>query len=516
MPVPTIILAVGSPPGRSLRGLVRASGPGAFELLDSIVHTPGLRSPEGSVSVPPTPRVRIRGIARARLRIPAPGIAALVIIMPGPGSATGDDTFELLLPGNPLLLEQVIDEMIAIDSRACRAGPGEFSARAFFNGRLTLDQAEGISELIRASSDAELDAARRLASGSLGARAAAWTTRVAELCASLEAGIDFTDEEDVVAITPRVLADATGEVLRELDCELGVSARGATSAADVVAIPAVGVASPAISAALPPGSDALSAVGSAASGRSSRSQAWLPRVALVGPPNAGKSTLFNALVGASRTVESSVAGTTRDAIENEIAVAAGQRVILVDLPGLDAPLECAGLRVRDPLEARLHVAALRALAEADLVLRCEPIDGAAALPRQIESAIEGTATLRVITKCDELGASAHKGVTTSARTGAGLAELRAAIANATASSAQALAGTSALLPRHRAALMTAQEHLRAAQASAERERVPGRWRTPEETAASLRLALDALGQITGATTPDDVLGLVFARFCIGK
>lgn len=491
----SIIVAVGSPPGRSRRGLIRVSGSGSIELLRTLVGEA------------PTPR---RGIARVRLGVPAPGLAALAIVMPGPGSATGDDTFELLLPGNPLLLERLIDELIAIDPRVRRAGPGEFSARAFINGRLTLDEAEGVAALIQASSDAELHAARRLANGALSARCTEWSSRIVELCALVEAGIDFTDEDDVVAIEPTVLASRVRALSAEIDGEAGASSTT-----------------------------------EARSGHAARAESWRPRVALVGAPNAGKSTLFNALAGAARTVASPIAGTTRDAIEVEIVLGAVEarrapmRVMLVDLPGLDAAPEApassdahdgpkglgaptvrSGSKVRDrsidaALAPRLRTVALGALNDSDLILRCEPFGHPAALPEEVERAIADRPTLRVATKCDG-DHRALTGLPTSAVTGLGLAELRAAIAQAIGSSTPALAGSSALVPRHRAALSAAREHLLSVQQCAEREPARGPWHAPEQTAAALRLALDAIGQITGATTPDDVLGVVFARFCIGK
>jgi len=484
----SIILAVGSPPGRSRRGIVRASGPGALELLESIIVR-GVR--DGG-----------RSVVRVRLRVPAPGIAALAIRMPGPGSATGDDTFELLLPGNPLLLDRMIDALIAIDPRARRAEPGEFSARAFLNGRLTLDEAEGVAELIRASNDDELEAARRLAGGAVAERVRAWSARLAELTALVEAGIDFTDEEDVSAIEPRALADAAAELRRGIEGDLGERATAQAGTAASVAAPGAPL-------------------------RSRREATRLPRVALVGAPNAGKSTLFNALVGERRTVESPVAGTTRDAIEAEVDVDGALRVLLVDLPGLEAGA------------AREHATAWRVLGESDLVLRCVAADVPRLIPEAVETAIASVPSIHVRTRCDRPHAplesrlriapgappapeaasardDAGAPLDTSARTGAGIGGLRRAIADALGLRAARLAGDAALLPRHRAALAAAVEHLALAESNARRESPVGPWRAPEETAAALRLALDAIGSISGATTPDDVLGLVFSRFCVGK
>lgn len=468
---------------------MRASGSGSLEVLDAIVMRGAL------------PR---RGIAPVRLRVPAPGMAALVLRLPGPGSATGEDAFELLLPGNPLLLDRVIDEVIAVDPRVRRAGPGEFSARAFLNGRMTLDEAEGVADLIVASNDTELAAAQRLARGALAERVGQWSTTVAELTALLEAGIDFTDEEDVVAIAPKLLAERVKGVIADMRAELG---DGAASEG------IEGVRSSEGARESKRGT-ARSACVTRAEARSARAPSWQPRVVLVGPPNAGKSTLFNALARAPRTVASPAAGTTRDAVEVQIGVPGLDRLWIVDLPGLDEG--------DDALSARTRDAALRAIEEADLALRCTPVQGARALPPAVVDALARVPVLEVTTQCDLVRApdratpSLDHALRVSALTGEGLAALSAAIGAALGRSTPSLAGGLALRPRHRAALAGACEHLHAAQERALGEPPAGPWRSPEQTAASLRAALDALGTITGQTTPDEVLALVFARFCIGK
>ncbi|MBX3354131.1 MAG: 50S ribosome-binding GTPase [Phycisphaeraceae bacterium] len=528
----SIIAAVGSPPGRSWRGMIRVSGPGAFDLLRSLVLS-GWPSKSGAVKSGALPAVASersgaelrrwpRGIFRVRLREPALGFPALLLVLSAPGSATGDDTFELLLPGNPLFLEGLIDRLVALDARVRRAGPGEFSLRAFLNGRMTLDAAEGVAALIRAADDESLHAAQRLSRGELARRAERWVSRLIEALALIEAGIDFTDEEDVVAIAPARLVETVRVLLHELDEGLHAP-RSST----------------------------------ASSGRARRSLEWRPRVVLVGKPNAGKSTLFNALIGRRRSVESATVGTTRDAVEVEVEVSvAGSsalRVLLTDLPGVDAP---GAAFDTDPLHARLRSAALRAVSEADLLLHCVPAgeEGASGAIDEVLSA--SVPILMVQTKCDgragggaapSAGAHAwnkagpdhamarpvidgpavrpsdpptHEGtrrvIRTSAHLGHGLGELRSAIALALADQVKALQGHAALLPRHAAALAAARQHLEECAELAMREPAMGPWTSPERVAALLRLALDAFGQITGATAPDDVLALIFSRFCIGK
>jgi len=473
-----IIVAVGSPPGRSRRGLIRASGAGAFDLLRRITNGPG---------------PHCRGVSMQRLRIPEPGIAAIVLRFPGPGSATGEDLFELLLPGNPQLLERVIDDVLAIEPGARRAGPGEFSARAFVNGRLTLDEAEGVAALIRATDDAALDAATRLARGDLGRECRAWSERVVELLALVEAGIDFTDEEDVVAIEPEVLASALDGIVNEVE-RLGGAATGA------------------------------------------RVAAGSPRVVLLGLPNAGKSTLFNAIIGRARTVANAMPGTTRDAIEAPWRVRLSSAnaptphhsalldVTLVDLPGLDE----AGAST---YSERMRGVAERAVCEADLVLVC--VEHRHAEPdARVLAACGGRPWLLVRTKCDRgderattgavapdcrsSAATGTRGIRTAGATGEGLDALAAAVAQALAQKASAHAGLMELLPRHRDALHRAAMSLTEAASRARVEPPRGPWSAPEECAALLRLALDALGEISGAAHPEALLDLVFSRFCIGK
>jgi len=278
-----VILAVASPPGHSPRGIIRVSGDDTFTLLQ-----PHLTLRDGA------PFSLSRGIFRARLSLNDRTIPVLALIFPGRNSYTGQDSLELQLPGNPVLLHRIIDAIIesaaARNLSARRAGPGEFTARAFFNDRLTLTQAEGVAATIAARSDAELRAASTLRDGALGDFAATLADDLAAALALVEAGIDFTDQEDVVAITPADLHDRLTDLARNITNHLDRS---------------VGI-------------EQLQAI---------------PWVVLTGEPNAGKSTLFNALLGRSRAVVAAQPGVTRDVLAEPLTITTGHgpaEVMLVD------------------------------------------------------------------------------------------------------------------------------------------------------------------------------------------
>lgn len=452
------ILAVASPPGRSLRGLVRVSGPDTFGLL-----APRIEHQEDK-------RVRIaHGLRRARLTLPslAP-LSITILVSPAPHSYTGEDTVELQMPGNPLLLERVIDVLIVsgadrdIDVR--RAEPGEFTARAYLNNRLSLTQAEGVAATIAAQSDAELAAARLLVSGRLGDFAHGLADDLAAALALAEAGIDFTDQEDVVAISPHDLH------ARLIDLRARLSEQLAHAV----------------------GFEQLRAI---------------PWVVLVGEPNAGKSALFNALLGRERAVVSPIAGTTRDVLAEPLAIDIDHgraEVMLVDLAGLDET-------DASTINALMQSAARAAIDRADLKLLCVP-------PDAVEQPVPAHDQILVCTKSDlAAGPSANAELAASAFTGAGLDDLRRAIAARLSARAVSLAaGALALQPRHeaamRAALANFDEALKLLQPARDTRALPD----PELLASSMRSALDDLSSLAGDITPDDILGRIFATFCVGK
>lgn len=449
MPTGTTITAISTAPGNAPRAMVRISGPDTRALARESL---GLELSQ-------------RAVRRARIELDGCGtLPLLALFYPCPGSYSGEDTLELLLPGGAHLVQRVLGQFLR-DPRVDLAQPGEFSARAYMNGRLGLSEAEGIALRISARHEEALRAADRLLDGRYGAQCRAWVDEIATLLALVEAGVDFSDQEDVVPIAPRALHDR----LRSL--------RGAL----------------------------LEQVG----GRSGdRVVGDAPVVVLVGRPNAGKSALFNALLGVKRAVVSDRAGTTRDALREPLdlsrdAPGAGS-VELVDLAGL-------GDRAIDALDAMAQQRARAILREADAALWCDPSgrfdEGEFVQDRRIP-------LLRVRTKCDlpAGGTADESGVAVCAFDPSTLGVLRRAIADAV--SEVHGTGVGAFVPRHRRALGDAITGIDRAMEQVDAA-APALAR-PELIALGLREALDALGELVGEVSPDDVIGRVFATFCVGK
>ncbi len=450
------IVAVASPPGHAARGIVRASGREACAHAASAL----------AAGSPGRDDVALRRRGVHAVRLADPPIPALALVMPGPSSATGEDCVELHAVGNPMVLERIAAAVIARSGGgARRAQPGEFSARAVLHGRMPVAEAERVAASIAAETDAELAAARSLRDGGHERTVAAAADEVAGVLALVEAGIDFTDQEDVVAIARADLERRIGAAAAWLRSLAG-AARGAERARRA------------------------------------------PRAVLVGAPNTGKSSLLNALAGGERTVASPERGTTRDAVEVAVALPGGIEAVLVDAPGLDE--EAEGIDVAAQRRAADAIARADAVVAVDA---CDAPDGAARDAAAIAAAVRASATvLRVRTKCDLVPASRARGagsgaaIRTSAVTGEGIDSLRAELARVLASAAPR-AGHEASLGAVRAVLV--------AEAVAALEDALA-VHQPELVAASLRTALDRLGEVSGAIPPDDVLGRLFAGFCIGK
>ena len=482
------ITAVCSPPGRSARGIVRVSGPNAFEIIESLLVTT-----KNSGEKPPDFK---RGIRQARLRLSGSStLPCLLAIFPSPHSYTAENTVEIITAGNPHLLNRLTQEMVTRGARS--AEPGEFTARAYFNGRMTLAQAEGVAATIAAASDAHLRAAQRLTDGALGSVCSKLCTRLSQALALVEAGIDFVDQEDVVPISRSDLASEIDAVINGID-ELTKHAVGM---------------------------EQLSAV---------------PRVVLVGPPNAGKSTLFNALFGRERAVVSPVRGTTRDALVEPMHLdpdddGFGAEILLVDPAGLEEN----DSEPNDFFAPAMQQSALRAIREGDLLLFLHAADQG----DERENSESGDDTrcenyknlldrferagkvIHVRSKSDVKefeNEHGHFDVGISAVTGSNLNQLRKILADRLQKRTTTLSADAvALEPRHEAALASAYQGLshvaKMLREAAGEVETNGPIIDAELIAASMRSSLDALGRITGQeVTPDDVLGHIFAHFCVGK
>lgn len=460
-PIDTIA-AVATGWGHSRWGLIRISGPHIAELLNALVQSASATPP----ATPPSPTSTVQAaVFRLTDRL---GLPCHVMVYHAPRTFTGEPVAELLVPGNPIILERVMARLTAWPG-VREAEPGEFSGRAYLNGKMSLDQAEGLAAAIAAGSSTQLAEAERLRSGQTGELRRGWCDRLATLLALVEAGIDFTDQEDVVPITPAALHTALDALRHEIVASLG--------------------------------------------GRRGEEQArHLPRVALVGPPNAGKSTLFNALLGRRRAVESPIAGTTRDVLIEPLQLDRPDLVVeLLDLPGLDAAL--AGRTAIDR-DSQQH--AFRAIDDADVLIECRPTRATGstiAIPHHHRL---NQRVIRVRTMADLPGASPTDGtLSVCALDGWNVDVLRRAIADAVFQPDSDAAGTSVfLLPRHRRALADSASRLHVAidliDCSA------AALISPETVAGELRLALDTLAELTGQISPDDIIGRVFATFCVGK
>jgi tRNA modification GTPase len=441
------IFALATAPGRAAVAVVRVSGPEAGRALAALA---------GRL---PAPRLA----TLARLRDPASGETldqALALWFPGPASYTGEDVAELQLHGGVAVVEAVLEALAGLGLRL--AEPGEFSRRAFEAGRMELSQAEAVADLV----DAETQAQRRQAlgqlDGALADRYERWRAGLIDALAWLEAEIDFPDED-----LPEALAARAAAPLRDLAAEL------AAALADL-------------------------------RGRRVREGV---RVALVGAPNAGKSSLINALAGRDAAIVTATPGTTRDVIEVPMTVA-GYRVLLADMAGVR--------ETADPIEAE-GVRRARAWAE-DADLRLWVVDRSDAGHWGEAAGFFRPGDLLVLSKADrpagpdEAAALAHAGAAVPASTvsATGTAELRAAMTAAVRRLAGGTDFPAATRLRHRALLDEARGHLDRGLHRLETAR------DPELVAEDVRLAARALERLSGRIDPDAVLDRVFAAFCIGK
>jgi tRNA modification GTPase len=439
------IAALATPPGRAALALVRLSGNGAFEVAARVVR--GFRAdPPRHATLSAFIDTEGQPIDRG-----------LYTVFPGPASYTGEDMVELTCHGGELAPSRLLAALYAAGARP--AAPGEFTRRAVLNGKLDLVQAEAVGDLIEATAPAQARAALRQLEGGLSRRLAALRESILEAQALLSYEIDFPGEDDGPVPPARIAAELDG-VRQQIEHLLGTA----------------------------PSTDRM------------RQGALL---VLAGRPNAGKSSLLNALLGIERALVTDVPGTTRDTIEAPTDFL-GWPVRLADTAGL--------------WEASDHVDRLgvevsrRYLAAADLVLLC--VESGRALGPDELAILEERPALLVRTKCDLQPdvAESTGAVTVSVVTGHGLEMLRRAAAERVFGDRIALGDLDPTLTRerHRVALVRAREALG--------ESLPQLGPGGDAVLAShhLREATLALDELIGAVDIDEVLGRVFAGFCVGK
>ncbi|MBM4042231.1 MAG: tRNA modification GTPase [Planctomycetes bacterium] len=524
------IVALSTPAGSSPRAIVRLSGPDAFAILDGLLSTSQVPSEIGNrqsaignrlQALPPYSATD----AHLRLHLGGPAIPATLYLMRAPRSYTRQHVAEVHTIGSPPLLRMLLDAFVARGARV--AEPGEFTRRAFLAGRIDLAQAEAVLAVIQAASVGEHRAAARALQGLASRRIHELHDRLVSLRSLVEASIDFA-EHDIELASP-------ADVLAGIEDALAIVA-DALRNADAGALPPEGI-----------------------------------RVALCGPPNAGKSSLFNALLGRPRAIITPIPGTTRDAVAEPLILDA-ILFLLYDTAGLATPLPIADCQLpiseignrkseignQEAIAAEAIARAWGVIAGTHIALvvldASQPLTDAA---RRLWRDIQAPHKLLLLNKSDlppaitmvhgvaealamdrepapalkpdtgclaplpsavcRLSSDEHasrvtrQSLRTSALTGAGLPELRAALV-ALVRSGRVEASPSDLLlnARHREALRNAREALdRAAQAI-------GEGLGEEFVAADLRTAHDALGAITGQVAPDDLLDRIFAQFCIGK
>lgn len=446
-PQRTTIAAVASPPGMGAVSLVRISGPQALAVAD--------RATDGRVSAQPPRTARHCRVRDAAGEVIDDG---LLTVFPGPHSYTGEDCVEFSGHGGILVTREVLGRLLGCG--AVPAAPGEFTRRAFLQGKLDLTQAEGVMDLIAAQTRLALRAARSQLDGILGRRTTAARDELLETLAHLEAWIDFP-EEDIDPQTGVLLRTRVLAVLATVDSLLATADQGRILREGV-------------------------------------------RTVICGAPNVGKSSLLNRLLGCERAIVSDLAGTTRDTIEETINLH-GIPLRLVDTAGVRESsnrIEAEGIR-RTVLQ----------IEAADLLL--ELADASAPRPAATVAAPATAQYLLVLNKLD-LGEHPSwadvPAVRLSCTSGAGFDVLSEAIRDAL-HFGQVDWGEHAVAinARHQASLRAARGGLRAAL-----ELLADPAADPELAAIDLRDALDALGEIPGRVDTEDLLGVIFSRFCIGK
>jgi len=437
------IVAISTPPGIGGLAVIRLSGPQAKAVIQ----------PYFDAFHRLTPRTAVYGHLKHADLSGETFDDCVATYFPGPNSYTGEDILELSIHGGAYLQERLLAVLSGI-SGVRLADPGEFTLRAFLAGRLDLTQAEAVADLIHARDSAAHRSARHQLHGELDGLLQGFKAVLVQVLTQIEAELDFSDQE--IDFTPLETHTPT---LTGLQARVQQLLNTYFYGKRVV-------------------------------------EGF--RVPLVGPPNAGKSTLFNALLGHSRAIVNPEPGTTRDTIETTM-VLDDHSVVLVDTAGLR---DTENLIEQDGVDRSLEE-----LQRADLVIAVDSPDTA---PTRVELPVD-TPLLRVFTKSDIAPKDPDPAsLTVSGKTGIGLAELKQQIAR----HLDGLRRTSSSV------IITNQRHVNVLEAFAGRVEAVlvaiQDQRGPEYVAADLHQALQVLGEITGETTPDEILGNIFNNFCIGK
>ena len=437
-------------------GIVRVSGEGCFSLCDRV-----FRAVNGKAFAAQASRKMVYGdMLDAQGRVIDRGLA---VRFPGPKSYTGEDIVEFNCHGSPVVLRELLSALFAAGAR--QAGPGEFTRRAFLNGRLDLTEAEAVIDLI----DAETPAAARNAAAQLDGALRRLLEPVQEslldVTSRFYAVVDYPDE-DIEDIHPEDVAEALSTAETALTRLLGTAQRGKILKSGL-------------------------------------------RTAIVGRPNAGKSSLLNALAGYERAIVTDIPGTTRDTVEESV-LCGGVRLRLIDT---------AGIRETEDTVEKLGVERSRAAMEsADLVL-CV-VDGAAGITAEDEELMREAAKCRhwvlVLSKRD-LSPARYDGplspdavISLSSLTHEGIEELEAVIAELFPVGTAADAGTLLTDARQEEAVRRAASAVQRA-----REALEAGF-TPDAILTDAEEALEAIGELTGRTAKEEIVGRIFSRFCVGK